>query len=106
MGVKSQVFRLADLKEIDRGVLSVSNYFNDENMEALSVSRVVKKEEITSHYTDRDMIDYVIEGEGYCIINGEKKNVSAGDLVLLPRGTHFTWSGGVTLLAISHPRFK
>lgn len=48
----------------------------------------------------RDEVWTIISGEGFCVVDGEKKSVRAGDVVRLPRGCRHTLIAGTELQAI------
>ena len=52
-----------------------------------------------------DVAYYVLEGKGHAIVNGKKYLLKKGDLVFYPKGTKYKHLKGLTLLAISVPRF-
>lgn len=41
---------------------------------------------------------YILSGEGYFEIEGEREECAAGDLVVIPAGTKFTYKGKMRLL--------
>jgi mannose-6-phosphate isomerase-like protein (cupin superfamily) len=49
------------------------------------------------------LIYYVLEGEGTFDVNNEKFNVKAGNLVEVPPGIEFAYSGKMKLLLIVQP---
>lgn len=53
--------------------------------------------------TECDFVYYVTRGSGTFRIGGEEEGASAGDLVVVPAGTAFTYRGDMTLLLISTP---
>lgn len=52
-----------------------------------------------------DFIYYIIEGEGYFEINGQKENFIKEDLVVIPAGSKFTYKGKARMLLITTPAF-
>ncbi len=51
-----------------------------------------------------DFIYYVLAGEGYFEIRGQKETCAAGDLVVIPAGSLFTYKGKLKmLLAVTPP---
>ncbi len=48
---------------------------------------------------------YVLTGKGGITIEGKEHELANGDLVFLPAGTKYKKTKGLTLLAISYPRF-
>lgn len=49
---------------------------------------------------------YILEGEGYFILNDEKQVTSKGDLVVIPPGTKYTFGGKLKMLLISTPHWN
>lgn len=54
---------------------------------------------------ESDIADYVLDGEGDCIIDGVRHHIRRGDCVFYPKGTMYRHLKGLTLLAISVPPF-
>ena len=52
-----------------------------------------------------DFIYYILEGEGYFEINGQKENFIKDDLVVIPEGSKFTYKGTCKMLLITTPAF-
>lgn len=52
---------------------------------------------------DCDFIYYILEGNGYFMINGRKEDCSRGDLVVVPAGAKFTYKGKLKMIATSTP---
>jgi len=55
---------------------------------------------------DSDFIYYILEGNGYFIVNGVKEQCSQGDLVVIPAGKKFTYKGKLKLLLSCTPPWK
>ena len=53
-----------------------------------------------------DFLYYILEGNGYFLINDVKEECSKGDLVVIPSGTKFTYKGKLELLLIDTPPYK
>lgn len=49
---------------------------------------------------------YVIEGNGYFMLDGEKRDVNRGDLVLVSPGTKYSFGGNLRMLLINTPRWN
>ena len=49
---------------------------------------------------------YILKGEGYFIFNGERQEVVAGDLVVVPPGTQFSFGGQLRMLLTVTPPWK
>ncbi|MGI8419299.1 MAG: cupin domain-containing protein [Candidatus Levyibacteriota bacterium] len=52
---------------------------------------------------DSDFIYYVLEGEGYFLIEDQKESCAQGDLVVIPAGKKFTYKGNLKLLLSCTP---
>jgi len=50
-----------------------------------------------------DFIYYVLEGNGYFEINGEREDCATADLVVIPAGNSFTYKGTLKMLLIDTP---
>ena len=50
-----------------------------------------------------DFVYYVLEGQGEFIVDGLSQSCGAGDLVVIPAGTRFTYNGKLKLLVSSTP---
>ena len=105
VGVRPQIITKAQALNIQRENMELDIY-NVDGYKGVGVARVVKKDFASDCHPDNDLLDYVISGSGAVEIDGEKFDVKAGDLVFIPRGSNFTWSAGVELLAIMQPRFE
>ena len=101
-----RIIRAKDLKEKSYGDTKVSTIINEAKW-PFSIARVRKignniKE---GRDTESDNIYYVLDGEGECVIDGKKYHLKKGDCVVYPHGTSYKHLKGLTLLAISYPRF-
>lgn len=52
-----------------------------------------------------DFCYYILRGKGYFLINDEKEDCSAGDLMIIPAGTKFTYKGKFTMLLTCTPPY-
>lgn len=52
-----------------------------------------------------DFIYYILEGEGYFEIDGQKESCIEGDLVVIPAGSRFCYVGKLKMLLITTPAF-
>ena len=55
--------------------------------------------------TESNVVYYVLEGEGDCVIENTKYHINKGDLIFYPKGTKYKHLEGLTLLAIASPPF-
>jgi mannose-6-phosphate isomerase-like protein (cupin superfamily) len=87
VGIKGKIFQSSDLTSKTRFVL-------------------VKTEtghETTIRQQECDFIYYILEGNGYFEIDGQRENCSVGDLVVIPAGRKFTYKGKMKLLLNTTP---
>jgi mannose-6-phosphate isomerase-like protein (cupin superfamily) len=49
---------------------------------------------------------YVIEGNGYFIIDDVKETITKGDLIVIPPETKFTFGGKLKMLLINTPQWS
>jgi len=52
-----------------------------------------------------DFIYYILEGDGYFEINGQREDFVKEDLVVIPAGSKFTYKGACKMLLITTPGF-
>ena len=105
--MESKIIKEAELQEIDRKVVKVWDYLNTEEYPGLSVSKVkIVGKQMLGMDQESDTAYYVLEGEGQFIIEDKTHDVKKGDLVFIPHGTKYKDTAGLTLLAISTPRFE
>lgn len=55
---------------------------------------------------DSDFIYYVLEGSGSFIINSTEEACTAGDLVVVPAGSTFTYTGHLKMLLTTTPPWR
>ncbi len=53
-----------------------------------------------------DFIYYILNGDGFFEINGEKEKCASGDLVVIPAGNKFTYKGRLKMLLIVTPPWQ
>ena len=105
--MNSRIIRSEELIEKNHGDTKVTTIINDKDWPFFSVAKVRKTgDDIKLGFdTESNNIYYVLEGEGDCVINGETHHLKKGDCVVYPQGTKYKHLKGLTLLAISTPRF-
>lgn len=105
--MKPRIIRADELKENDYGDTKITDILNNEDFPQFSIAKVRKVGDDIKLGLDQDSYTayYVLEGEGICIIEDKEYNIKKGDTVLLPPGTKYKNMKGLTLLAISSPRF-
>jgi mannose-6-phosphate isomerase-like protein (cupin superfamily) len=55
---------------------------------------------------ESDFIYYVLEGSGFFEVNDKKEECSAGDLVVIPAGSKFTYKGKLKMLLVNTPPWR
>jgi mannose-6-phosphate isomerase-like protein (cupin superfamily) len=102
--MKQHIIRAKDLKENDHGDTKTTQIIST-NILNLAKVRKIGNDIKQGHDTESDVIYYVMEGEGDCVIEGKKHHLKKGDCVFYPKGTNYKHLKGLTLLAISTPPF-
>ena len=74
----------------------------------VSTMQFVLIETATGHKTtiiehQSDFIYYILSGSGYFLINDIQEACTQGDLVVIPKGTKFTYRGKLTMLLSCTP---
>ena len=49
---------------------------------------------------------YIVSGEGYFALDGDRQDVKVGDLILVSPGTTYTFGGKLKMLLINTPRWS
>jgi mannose-6-phosphate isomerase-like protein (cupin superfamily) len=52
-----------------------------------------------------DFVYYILNGEGYFVIDSQNENCTKGDLVVIPAGLKFRYVGNLKMLLITTPAF-
>ena len=65
-----------------------------------------KGHETTIIEHESDFIYYILHGDGCFIINDRKEECAAGNLVVIPSGTKFTYEGKLKMLVASIPPWQ
>ncbi|MBN1645746.1 cupin domain-containing protein [Candidatus Woesearchaeota archaeon] len=105
--MKARIIRAFELKEKEFGSTKVTDILNEEDWPFFSVAKVVKVGDDIREGIDKEsnVAYYVLDGEGVCWIDGRKEFLKKGDCIIYPKGTKYKHMKGLTLLAISSPRF-
>lgn len=105
--MKPKIIRSNELKEKDYGATKVTDILNTKEFLKFSIAKVKKVgDDIKLGYdSESDVAYYVLEGNGFCIIEDKKYEIKKGDLVFLPKGTRYKNTKGLTLLSIASPPF-
>ncbi len=106
--MKSKIIKSNELKEKNYGDTRVTDILNTKEFSKFSIAKVRKiGDDIKLGYdSESDVVYYVLEGKGKCVINGKEYFLKKGDAVFLPKGTKYKNLKGLTLLAIASPRFN
>ncbi|MBD3253394.1 cupin domain-containing protein [Candidatus Pacearchaeota archaeon] len=106
--MKPRIIKSKDLKENNFGHIKVTDIINTKNYPEISIAKVklTGNEAKLGYDTKSDVLYYVVEGKGKCIINKKEHLIKKGDLVFIPKNTKYRNTKGLTLLAISSPRFN
>ena len=101
-----KIIKLENLKEENYGDTRVTNILNSKDW-PFSIAKVKKigNDIKTGYDNESDVVYYVLEGKGACILEGKKYNIKKGDCVVSPKRTKYKNLKGLTLLAIAYPRF-
>jgi len=59
---------------------------------------------LTQHKTEFNY--YILEGEGYFVLNNDMQAVLRGDLVVVPPETEYTFGGKLKMLLINTPKWS
>lgn len=105
--MKPKIIHPNDLKENDYGATKVTDILDNEEWPYFSLAKVRKVgDDIKTGYdTESNTVYYVLEGEGVSVIEGKEYHIKKGDCVVIPKGSKYKNLKGLTLLAISFPRF-
>ncbi len=104
--MKLEIIRGRKLKEKKYGDTLVTDIINKKGIK-FSIAKIKKiGNDIKTGYDRTDVSYYVLDGQGVAIVNGKRYNLKKGDCVFYPRGTKYKHLKGLTLLAISSPRFN
>ena len=102
--MEKKIIRESGVKENDHGDTKTTNIFETSVLNLAKVRKVGNDVKL-GYDTESDVIYYVLDGEGDCIINGKKYHLKKGDCVFYPKGTKYKHLKGLTLLAIASPPF-
>ena len=105
--MKPKIIKAGNLRENNYGATKVTDILNSKEWPYFSIAKVRKtgNDVRTGYDKESNVVYYVLEGKSSCFINGKKYYIQKGDCVILPKGTKYKNLKGLTLLAISYPRF-
>ena len=102
--MKFKIIRSKNLKEKNYGATRTSTIIKTRKLSVAKIRKTGNKIKL-GYDTESDVIYYVLDGKGECIINGKKYKIKKGDCLFYPKGTKYKHLKGLTLLAISCPPF-
>lgn len=104
--MKAKIIRLKDIKQKDYGEIKVVDIFNSKKYPQLNIAKIERIEDGKLGYNSKSNIFYfILKGSGNSTIEGKIYRVKQGDTIFIPKGTKYKNSKGLSLLAISYPRF-
>lgn len=106
--MKPKIIYLKELEEKNYGETKITTIINNKKWPFFSIAKIKKvgNNVKLGYDTESNTIYYVLDGEGDCVINGKTYYLKKGDCVVYPQGTKYKHLKGLTLLAISTPRFN
>ena len=105
--MKAKIIRSEKLKEEDYGKVKVTDVLSTKELPGFNIS-IVKKlstDEKLGYNKESNLVYYVLEGRGKCVLDGKEYIVKKGDFIVSPKGTVYKTLKGLTLLAIASPPF-
>ncbi|NIO22760.1 MAG: cupin domain-containing protein [Candidatus Aenigmarchaeota archaeon] len=104
--MEPRIIRAEELKEKDFGATKVTDIVDNEDF-PFNIAKVRKVgDDIKAGYDkESNVVYYVLEGKGKCVIKGKEYHLKKGDFVIYPKGTIYKHLKGLTLLAIASPPF-
>lgn len=105
--MKAKIIRGNELETIERGTNKITSIFDTEEYSGLNIVKIKKVGGDIKIGLDpeSDVFYYVLDGEGISYLDGTEYKVKKGDLIFSPKGTKYRNQKGLTLLAISTPRY-
>lgn len=86
------------------GPMKIREYLINKNFSAALIE--IDGRHIKMKCLKEDRIYYVVEGEGEFIVKDEINSVKAEDLMFVPMGTPYSFSGKMKILLICSPEFN
>lgn len=102
MIIKSEQVEFESRENMDIKVLSRASDFENASLALIKVKD--KHGETKAMLNDR--IYYVIEGNGFFLINGERQEIEKGDVVIVPKASEYDFGGELMVLLVNVPAFK
>lgn len=103
--MKAKIIRNDELESFETKDNKVTNILNAEIFSIAKVKKIGDDVKL-GYETESDLAYYVLDGEGECVINGEKHYLKRGDCVFYPKGTKYKHGKGLTFLAIAVPAYN
>jgi mannose-6-phosphate isomerase-like protein (cupin superfamily) len=101
---KPIIIHLKGLNEKNYGATKVTNILKTTKLSLAKVRKVGNDVKL-GYDKESDVVYYVLDGEGDCVINRKKYHLKKGDCVFYPKRTNYKHLKGLTLLAIASPPF-
>jgi mannose-6-phosphate isomerase-like protein (cupin superfamily) len=100
-------FKLKDAKEFTVGEIKGYEYNTKEDFEKASVAFAkVKGKHGKLKNIKSDRVYIITEGKGKFIIDGKEVEVEAKDVIIIPKGTPYDYSGDMELFVVDTPSFE
>ncbi len=105
--MKPKIIRAENVEEKIFPNKKVRDIINEEGWPfSLAIVKKIGDDQKVGFDSESNLVYYVLEGETKNFIDGKEHIIKKGDFIILPKGTKYKNLGGVTLLAISCPRFE
>lgn len=102
-----KIIRAEDIEEKEYKGTKVASVFDTEEWPYFNVVKVRKDSDGKDGFDIvSNVVYYVLEGEGKCTIDEKEYEIKKGDCIVCPKWTKYKHTKGLTLLAISYPRFE
>jgi mannose-6-phosphate isomerase-like protein (cupin superfamily) len=102
--MKPAIIRAGNVPVRDLGRLKSQELLDEKELSITLVERITDGK--LGIQEESDMVFYVLEGTGKCILADEEHELQKGDLMIIPKGTKYKTFNGLKLLTISTPRFN
>lgn len=101
------IIKAREIAEEDFGAVKVRELFNSEQVDSMSAA-LIKVSGVNRKIKNRksDAFFYVLSGDGGFSIDRDTSQVVAGDLIFIPKNAVYTYTGNMTLLVFSSPRYE
>lgn len=96
------------VESLDLGKFKVQEFTQHLGDTAFGISLVEVVEQLGEHYNKKSKMHYLIveSDKGFFLIEGERYEVNAGDVVVVEPGKRYCLGGHVKAYSISYPPFN